>query len=148
MRLPGFVHQKGKPFLSRVIETKNGSPYGHDEFINAFNIDPTPPPFNLVYAGPGKPMTDWDRKLVESALEKVPGEEYLDWLNTGMALHSTGWKQAFKIWIKWSKSCSNKYNKNDANTKWKSFSTEKNNVITLGTLYHRAKENGWKWPPH
>ena len=37
MRLPGFLHQKGKPFLSRIIQVEPGR-YKLGEFLKAFNI--------------------------------------------------------------------------------------------------------------
>ena len=38
MRVPGFYHKKGTPFLTRIIEINNHPKYKFDEFINAFGI--------------------------------------------------------------------------------------------------------------
>lgn len=39
MRLPGFVHRKGKPFTSRIHEDTGGE-ITYEDFIAAFNIEP------------------------------------------------------------------------------------------------------------
>ena len=42
MRLAGFLHQKGEPFESRIIELHDFPRYTHAEFIAAFAIDTAP----------------------------------------------------------------------------------------------------------
>jgi hypothetical protein len=47
MRVPGFFHNKGKPFLSRIVKQYEASPYAHDELVEALGLDPaksTPAP--------------------------------------------------------------------------------------------------------
>ncbi len=39
MRLPGFYHQKGEPYLVKVIENTKAKPYKSQDFFNAFQID-------------------------------------------------------------------------------------------------------------
>ena len=46
MRLPGFWHRKGEPFLSRIIAVRDSPQYKREEFLEAFNIDPS-----LTWAG-------------------------------------------------------------------------------------------------
>lgn len=36
MRLPGFIHQKGQPFRSRIIHLSDAAPYSADEILRAF----------------------------------------------------------------------------------------------------------------
>jgi len=38
MRLPGFFHNKGKPFLSRVIAQQDGAPYPHNAMVESFGL--------------------------------------------------------------------------------------------------------------
>ncbi len=40
MRLPGFFHHKGEPFLSRVIAQHDGAPYPHAAMVEAFGLAP------------------------------------------------------------------------------------------------------------
>jgi hypothetical protein len=43
MRLPGFLHQKGAPFVSRIVHEMPAQPYSREELVRAFNLDaPTP----------------------------------------------------------------------------------------------------------
>lgn len=34
MRLPGFIHRKGEPFLARVLDTRTGAPYKEADFVS------------------------------------------------------------------------------------------------------------------
>lgn len=38
MRLPGFVHHKGAPFVSRLVELRAMQPYGLDELVGALDL--------------------------------------------------------------------------------------------------------------
>lgn len=38
MRLPGFVHHKGAPFVSRLVELKAMQPYGLDELVGSLEL--------------------------------------------------------------------------------------------------------------
>ena len=40
MRLPGFYHRKGVPFVSRLLEVNNHDRYSAEDFLEAFQIDP------------------------------------------------------------------------------------------------------------
>ena len=44
MRVPGFIHQKGDPYRTRIIKTQKTAPYSREEFLSAFDIDPTTDP--------------------------------------------------------------------------------------------------------
>ncbi|MEI6135641.1 MAG: phage/plasmid primase, P4 family, partial [Desulfomonile sp.] len=39
MRIPGFHHRKGVPFVSRLLEVNNHDPYSSRDFLEAFQID-------------------------------------------------------------------------------------------------------------
>lgn len=38
MRLPGFVHHKGAPFVSRLVELRGMQPYGLDELVGSLQL--------------------------------------------------------------------------------------------------------------
>lgn len=38
MRVPGFLHQKGEPFLTRIHETNRLAPYGVEEIVNGLEL--------------------------------------------------------------------------------------------------------------
>ena len=39
MRLPGFLHQKQQPFLTRIIELRDDPPYPIDDLVQALGLD-------------------------------------------------------------------------------------------------------------
>ncbi|MGB5768294.1 MAG: DUF3987 domain-containing protein, partial [Crocosphaera sp.] len=76
------------------------------------------------------------------ALSSYRGDDYDDWLTVGMALHSVD-DSLLNEWDKWSQQ-SSKYKPGECEKKWKSFSP--NGGVTLGTLAHLAKQDGWRFP--
>jgi hypothetical protein len=69
-------------------------------------------------------------------------DDYDEWLAVGMALHSLD-DSLLDSWDKWS-SQSAKYKPGECERKWRSFST--GGGVTLGTLAHMAKQDGWQNP--
>jgi len=77
-----------------------------------------------------------------NALDFYRADDYDEWLNVGMALHSVD-NSLLSSWEKWSAQ-SAKYKPGDCQRKWLSFST--GGGVTLGTLAHMAKLDGWQSP--
>jgi Protein of unknown function (DUF3987)/Bifunctional DNA primase/polymerase, N-terminal/Primase C terminal 2 (PriCT-2) len=77
-----------------------------------------------------------------NALSKYRADDYDEWLTVGMALHSVDDSLVFE-WDKWSTQ-SAKYRPGDCEKKWRSFSP--NGGVSLGTLSHMAKQDGWHFP--
>jgi CRISPR-associated protein Cmr3 len=76
-----------------------------------------------------------------SALNPCRADDYEDWLEVGMALHSVG-DSLLSEWDNWSRqSC--KYTPGCCEKKWKSF---KRQGVAMGTLAHKAKQDGWRSP--
>lgn len=44
MRLPGYLHQKGEPFLSRTLQINADATYDHATALDRFAVPPPPPP--------------------------------------------------------------------------------------------------------
>jgi Bifunctional DNA primase/polymerase, N-terminal/Primase C terminal 2 (PriCT-2)/D5 N terminal like len=82
---------------------------------------------------------------VRSAVSYISAREYDDWLRVGMALHWTGWDaRAFQIFDDWSRTVPEEYKDADLPRKWQSFGRRGDGTeITLGSLFHMAKERGW-----
>jgi len=74
------------------------------------------------------------------ALSSSRADDYDDWLNVGMALHSVGDDSLLIDWEHWSAQ-SGKHKPSDCQRKWKSF---KKSGISLGTLGDMAKKDGWR----
>lgn len=82
---------------------------------------------------------DWAR----SYLDAIPAtEDYDQWLQVGMALHSVS-ESLLGDWDSWSRGASN-YEASACEKKWKSFKPGKG--VGIGTLATIAKQYGWKSP--
>ena len=77
-----------------------------------------------------------------NALSYHRADNYDEWLTVGMALHSID-EELLSEWDKWSNQ-SAKYKPGECARKWRSFST--GGGVTLGTLAHMAKQDGWQSP--
>jgi len=66
--------------------------------------------------------------------ELDPSIGYDNWLKIGMCIHSwNSGKEGFQIWDDWSKE-SDLYKDQETADKWETFSNNKNNTVTIGTL--------------
>ncbi|MDV3002730.1 MAG: hypothetical protein N5P05_004385 (plasmid) [Chroococcopsis gigantea SAG 12.99] len=84
---------------------------------------------------------DFARSYLE-ALSTSRADYYEDWIKVGMALKSLS-DSLLPDWENWSRG-SSKYKPGECDKKWRSFSPDKG--VTLGTLAHMAKEDGWQFP--
>jgi len=93
---------------------------------------------------PSEPRTNIDWEELKSAIKCVPASVGHDtWLECLMGLHSTGHPDAYELAREWSMSCPEKYpGDNTFNARWRSFG-EKENGITVSSVYFHAKEHGW-----
>ena len=89
-----------------------------------------------------------EQARLTSALAKIPPVDYEVWVQVGMALQQLGWERSdgsdlgFIIWDEWSQLDQTKYNFAACEAKWRSFGRGRSGV-TLGTVYHMAREAGW-----
>ena len=86
---------------------------------------------------PSNPVDDTDR--ARTYLANIPGsiaDDYDEWVQVGMALHSVGNDSLLSDWIQWS-TASGKFKAGECEAKWKSFKSDSGGV-GLGTLFHLA----------
>lgn len=85
-------------------------------------------------------MFSADKSRVERALKTLQkvNLDYLQWLRIGMALKSTGARDALEMWDQFSKG-HHSYRNNDCVDRWDDFDT---GAVTLGTLYLLASKGG------
>jgi hypothetical protein len=83
-----------------------------------------------------------DAQLAREALLYVRhlAGSYDDWLRIGMSLTPLG-ADGLVLWDDWSQNCPNKYEEGACERKWRTFTRD--GGLTLGTLFHEAKANGW-----
>ena len=77
---------------------------------------------------------------IESALAFIQATDRGVWLNMAMAIKTELGEAGFALWDDWSQGASN-YNAHAARAVWKSC---KGSGVTVGTLFHEAKVNGWR----
>lgn len=82
-----------------------------------------------------------DIRDLESALAAIPASSctYQEWVDVGMALHHEG--LPVTVWDEWSRNDS-RYHAGECERKWRTFGNSPN-LVTLGTVFHMARENGW-----
>lgn len=83
--------------------------------------------------------------VLESALEYVsPDIAYDEWRNIVWAIVSTGWKCAPQFAHGWSKLAPQRYDAAAVDALVRGFDPTRG--ITIATLFHHAKQNGWTMP--
>jgi Primase C terminal 2 (PriCT-2)/RepB DNA-primase from phage plasmid len=136
LRLPGFLHRKGKPHLVRIVAA-SGRRYSRAEIIRAF------PPVERAKKAHTEcawtPRGDDEQRIRDALYSINPHERYI-WLQCGMALKDHLGDAGYPLWDKWSRQ-SNKHNESNQEYTWKSFN---GNGITIGTLFHYALQAGWR----
>lgn len=158
LRLPGFLHMKREPYPVRIIGGRSDEmvryPYVPAELLKSF---PPTPKLTPTRGAQREPGADWDVERVRSALKQVPltlegvgpAGDYEHWLKIGMALHhgSNGADEGLEAWHDWSEQQADKYDSDVLDDKWHGFRSDGATSITIATLFHSAKDNGWTPPP-
>jgi AAA domain/Primase C terminal 2 (PriCT-2)/RepB DNA-primase N-terminal domain len=140
LRLPGFYHRKGAPFMVRIIGG-NGKRYTRAEIMAGF------PPVAREGRAPG-PAAEFVRGGGGDEIERIrealsfidPDPRYL-WRNVGMALKEHLGEAGRSLWDEWSRGCRSKFNERRQDSAWRSF---RRHDIRIGTLFHHAKQGGWQ----
>lgn len=140
MRLPGFVHQKNTPHLTRV---RRAEPAIYEIGQLEQHLPPAPESQSDPHtkqSGTSTPIEE-----IEEMLSALPADNYDDWVTTGMAIHSQyPGEEGLALFRKWSAS-SKKYTPGEPERKWSSFKgANSKKSITLGTLRKRATEHGYQ----
>lgn len=161
LRLPGTWNVKvaDKPHLVRIV-ADGGRRYSRDEITKAFppierrqaKSNSSKALFNKLHLIDG----DEERRIREVAEflhDKTGGQEWSErasWLQWGMALHeaTAGGEQGFALWSELSAQYAPaKFKPTGQTEAWQSFGDGKSNgTVTMGSIFHRAKELGWKPP--
>jgi predicted P-loop ATPase len=82
-----------------------------------------------------------------SALSSIdPDVDRQTWLEVGMALHQAFGTAGWEAWSEWSSGGAKYAGPSDCGAVWASFE-QTTGGVSLGTLYHHAKEAGWKPEP-
>jgi hypothetical protein len=83
--------------------------------------------------------------MLAHALECIPSEEYDEWVRIGLALKNSLGDAGLPLWIEWSRTTQvGNFDETACYEKWEqNFDGEVDNPITIRSVYHEAKLNGW-----
>jgi hypothetical protein len=159
LRVPGFFHCKGEPFLVQLVHESGRDPYTAEEVMSAFDYEnaeinlpsqsrsqPVSKP--KAIEGDYIPISEDDKPpLPDITLENAsiylppPGEQSRqEWLRVGMALHHqfNGSDEALQIWDEWSQQVREYQGFEDVAYNWRSF--DRGYAGSETTFRHLVKE--------
>ncbi len=96
-------------------------------------------PTRTLFAAPAHELDD-----VRAALGRLSADcPHEDWIRIGMALHATGWAEAFDLWDGWSATASHRYpGRRELLKRWRSLDSERDGAVTVDTLFWLARGEG------
>lgn len=145
----------GGQWLAATYNRKSAPAAQHPATQQFNQLGPLPPHLRLVgscelnaeAAGILTTGSSDEPARIRSALAVLPADDYDAWWQTGLALCRSRLEpdQAYAIWLDWSATSAEKFSEQVCQDKWASFATsgQPQAAITLGTIFHRAKQAGW-----
>jgi len=143
LRVPGFWHRKGEPFLARVVHGDERPPYQANEFPKK----PQPQSRRLHIA------TDEDAlvhpTLVAATVAFIPNPDlhWVEWNRRGMAIFrcTGGSEEGCKIFDDYSRKSLRKYNARETRARWQHYFRSPPDRIGYGTLHWLATQAVPNW---
>jgi Primase C terminal 2 (PriCT-2)/RepB DNA-primase from phage plasmid len=139
LRVPGFLHRKGHPFMVRMVSAP-GHRYSRGEILAAFPPLPSHQCKPTAVAVIGWQPDGQDDKRIADALSAIPSDGRATWIEIGFALRAHYGERGKAIWDQWSQT-SAKFDPADQERVWASF---KEPLCTIATVFRHAKALGWK----
>jgi len=81
-------------------------------------------------------------KRLTEAMPFINADDRTTWVNVGLALKNKYGEAGLPLWKAWSQT-SAKYDEDDAAITWDSFTPRSEGGVTLGTIFHLAKQSGY-----
>jgi len=139
MRVPGFFHRKGEPFLCRIHTVNQRPPYRDDEF------EKKPQPVHVPNANSDDEL---DPILARMATIFIPNPDlpWTEWNTIGMAIFRAtgGSEEGFEIFDRLSRR-SAKYNARTTRARWQHYFRSPPERIGIGSLIYRANQAVPDW---
>lgn len=142
-RVPGFFHQKGKPFQVRVIVENDFDP---PRRLSAFDFLPKLPERKESASATGIGVLS--PELAEEILDQLDVSEFSrndPWVALAMALHASsgGHTDVRDLFLDWSDEDFEKdYSRDKNEARWNSFRLDKSSLQGVGTLIKICREHG------
>jgi hypothetical protein len=138
--LPGA--RASVPLDRETLDPRSWSDFDPDK--EALRLSRPVPPFVEEEASTGKcGRLPGDEAEAEAALQYIPADDYGDWVRIGLALASSFGDAGYPLFEQWSRK-SAKFDQKACEQRWKSF--KPNGSLTIGTVFHLAREKGWNGP--
>ena len=152
------VYRAEQPCYLPIVGAKTKRLNGHEVNVDALinnqeltqqNINHLPAEFNLYRST--QPETTDHIEQVQQALTTIPaakdlGCDYDCWRNILWALASTDWGCAKGMAKAWSQQSPADFNDADFERTWASYNPKKHSTLSVGTLFHIAKQHGYSFP--
>lgn len=152
-----------EPTFAPLAEPPHTKPYGWEASSNPLDgAVPSPLPgwiADLARAAPSgvdntarpgagpapRALAESELAEIRAALGFVPAIEREVWLTVGMALHKdVGGALGFEMWCAWSKTCAEKFDPQDQQRVWRSFTRKPmGEAVQLGTVFELAYRHGF-----
>jgi hypothetical protein len=145
LRMPGSWNLKPeRPEFQVRIVSAEGFRYSRADILRAFPLRAPKPKKTINTNAPRalSPRDEMDR--ARNALMAIPVSDDRDeWLSIGMAIKHAFGDAGFDLWDAWSQQ-SPHYEEKGLRFTWNSFRRSSGKVRTIATVFHLAKQNGWK----
>jgi hypothetical protein len=136
MRLPGFLHQKDKPWLVKPIVIRDHPPYAAESFLRKHERTKLE-----VAAGGERWISDETYEDLRSALRTFDADSYAAWAAMLLHLKELG-ARGLSLWLEWS-ATSEKFDEKEALSKWKASGTP---TTGYEAVFSAAQKAGWRNP--
>lgn len=153
LRVPGFLHQKGKPHLVRAVRSVSLR-WSLGELAKVYTpIQPRP--YANRHPMQQQPVNPAVLKSALDHLAKVPhrgerhsttySDNYEAWMLFGLAIFRSGVADAFDLWHSWSKASRVYPGAEKCREKWAQFerASDRSDRVTVGSIFYIAKRHGW-----
>ncbi len=141
LRVPGFFHNKGQPYLVTLLEA-SGKRYTRDELLRAFpSPEQAPSPPGSFTAATTLQSAVENSFRINRALKLLSPDPYDQWIKVGQILHASyeGRAEGLLLWMEWAQA-SHKFDREEHIYKWSSFGRTTGKKLRLGTLYWMAEQ--------
>lgn len=88
------------------------------------------------------PIPSHEVDKLRGAMQFISADDRTIWIKVGMALKNKYGEAGLPLWKAWSQT-SVKYDEDDADITWDSFTPRTEGGVTLGTIFHLAKQAGY-----
>lgn len=168
LRLPGFAHQKAEPRTVQIVESVRIRRSLATVAKVYTPLQEPPTSAKAKHTKADRPATMVDLIAVTSALNflatiphpHIPrmlpkygggrstsfADDYGTWWRFGLALYRAFADDGFEAWHEWSQTSAAYPGAEACERKWRTFEDAGDEGVTLGSIFHAAKQHGWRRP--